>query len=291
MTQDWKRDIRSLVGDIVARRHEERGTVTRWLAPIVGFASAADPLFERSKRAVSPTHALPGDLLPGTKTVIVWFVPFERSVAVSNIPGTAVSREWATAYVETNVLLAAIGARLVELLEAGGHAASSPPPTHQFDRTRLVSDWSHRHAAVAAGLGAFGHNNMLITEAGCCGRLGSLATTLDVEPDPRSGTEACLHRCGAPCLRCVRRCVNDALHEDGFDRFRCYAMCLANGEAHRDLGTADVCGKCLVGVPCSFADPVAAAAKAKAAGGPSGTPGPSGAPSPFSAPGQADRAS
>ena len=85
--------------------------------------------------------------------------------------------------------------------------------------------------------------------------------------------------------------MNDALHEDRFDRFRCYAMCLANGEMHRGPGTADVCGKCLVGVPCSFADPVAAAAKAKAAGGPSGTPGPSGAPGPFSAPGQADRAS
>ena len=273
MRQDWKQDIRREIGDIVARRHEEHGTTTRWLAPLVGFASAADPLFVRSKQAVSPTHALPGDLLPSAKTVIVWFVPFERSVATSNIPGTAVSREWATAYVETNVLLAAIGARLVELLETRGYAASSPPPTHQFDRTRLVSDWSHRHAAVAAGLGAFGHNNMLITEAGCCGRLGSLVTTLEVEPDARSGAEACLHRSGAPCLRCVRRCVNDALHEDGFDRFRCYEMCLANGEVHRGLGTADVCGKCLVGVPCSFTDPVAAVGWTKAAGGPSSASG------------------
>jgi epoxyqueuosine reductase QueG len=279
MRQDWKRDIRREIEGIVALRHEERRTATRWLAPLVGFASAADPLFVRSKQAVSPTHALPGDLLPGAKTVIVWFVPFERSVATSNIPGTAVSREWATAYVETNVLLAAIGARLVELLETRGHEASSPPPTHQFDRTRLVSDWSHRHAAVAAGLGAFGHNNMLITEAGCCGRLGSLVTTLEVEPDVRSGAEACLHRSGASCLRCARRCVNDALHEDGFDRFRCYEMCLANGEVHRGLGTADVCGKCLVGVPCSFTDPVAAVGWTKAAGGPS------------SASGQGDRAS
>ena len=119
-----KQAIRDEIEGIVARRHEERRTATRWLSPIVGFASAADPLFERSKQAVSPTHALPGDLLPGAKTVIVWFVPFERSVALSNIPGSAASREWATAYVETNVLLAAIGARLVELLQAG---ATRPP--------------------------------------------------------------------------------------------------------------------------------------------------------------------
>jgi epoxyqueuosine reductase QueG len=98
---------------------------------------------------------------------------------------------------------------------------------------------------------------MLITPVGCCGRLGSLVTTLEVEPDARSGAEACLHRSGTPCLRCMRRCVNDALHWDGFDRFRCYQMCLRNGEVYRGLGTADVCGKCLVGVPCSFTDPVA----------------------------------
>jgi epoxyqueuosine reductase QueG len=255
-----KQVIRAEIEAIVERRHEERRTLTRWLAPLVGFADAADPLFERSRQAVSPTHALPRNLLPGALTVIVWFVPFERLVALSNIPGPAASREWATAYVETNVLLAAIGARLVAFLHAHGHEAVSPAPTHRFDRTRLVSDWSHRHAAVAAGLGSFGHHNMLITAAGCCGRFGSLVTTLEVEPDTPRGAEACLHRSGAPCLRCVRRCVNDALREDGFDRFRCYAMCLANGELHRGLGTADVCGKCTVGVPCSFTDPVAARA-------------------------------
>jgi epoxyqueuosine reductase QueG len=256
-----KEQIRAEIEDTVARRHEERRTVTRWTTPLAGFASADDPLFALSKQAVSPTHALPGDLLPGAKTVIVWFVPFERSAATGNIPGAEASREWAAAYVETNALLADIGARLVELLQAGGHRAASPAPTHQFDRTRLVSDWSHRHAAAAAGLGAFGHHNMLITAGGCCGRLGSLATTLALEPDARNPGEACLHKAGMPCLRCVRRCVNDALHGDGFDRFRCYAQCRANGERFRDLGKPAVCGKCLVGVPCSFTDPVAAASR------------------------------
>jgi epoxyqueuosine reductase QueG len=274
-----KQEIRAEIEDIVARRHEERGTTTRWLTPLVGFASASDPLFAQSKQAISATHALPADLLPGAKTVIVWFVPFERSVASSNVPGSTASLEWATAYVETNVLLAAIGARLAELLQARGHAAASPPPTHQFDRTRLVSDWSHRHVAVAAGLGSFGHHNMLISAAGCCGRLGSLVTTLETEPDARGGAEACLHRSGASCLRCVRRCVNDALHADGFDRFRCYEMCLRNGELHRGLGTADVCGKCLVGVPCSFTDPVAAVAQAKRRDPPFSASGQSGRPS------------
>ena len=57
------------------------------------------------------------------------------------------------------------------------------------------------------------------------------------------------------------RCVGDALSAERFDRKRCYAVCLHNEERHRELGKADVCGKCLAGVPCSFVDPVRAASR------------------------------
>ncbi len=49
----------------------------------------------------------------------------------------------------------------------------------------------------------------------------------------------------------------------GFDRFRCYDMCLKSGEQFEDLGLADVCGKCVVGLPCSHCDPVAVKRAAK----------------------------
>lgn len=42
-----------------------------------------------------------------------------------------------------------------------------------------------------------------------------------------------------------------------FDRFRCYDMLLKNVERHSEVGYADVCGKCLVAVPCSHTNPVA----------------------------------
>jgi hypothetical protein len=32
-------------------------------------------------------------------------------------------------------------------------------------------------------------------------------------------------------------------------------MCLENAEHHKNIGYADVCGKCVVGLPCSFKDP------------------------------------
>jgi hypothetical protein len=49
--------------------------------------------------------------------------------------------------------------------------------------------------------------------------------------------------------------VNEALFEERFDRARCYAQCLENGENFRVLGKAAVCGKCVVGLPCSFGIP------------------------------------
>ena len=251
-----KDTIRREIEGFVSQYQERHETETRWREPLVGFASAADPLFVRLKTVVSPTHALPEDLLAGARTVIAFFIPFERFVAQSNIEGVLVSKEWAKAYIQTNELIAAVCRHMKGLMESEGHSVVVTPPAHNFDREKLMSDWSHRHVAFAAGLGSFGLNNMLITRRGSCGRLGSFLTTLGVVPDGRAVAEACLHRAGRSCARCVERCVNGALSGRGFDRKRCYARCLENGISFKTMGKADVCGKCVVGLPCSFTDPV-----------------------------------
>jgi epoxyqueuosine reductase QueG len=251
-----KEEIRAEIVGFVARHGGERGTETRWRRPLAGFASAADPLFARFRSVVSPSHFMPGDLLPGARTVIAFFVPFEPGTARANLAGRLAAREWAMAYIETNALIAELGAHLAAMLESRGHGAAATPATHNFDERTLVSSWSHRHVAWAAGLGAFGLNNMLITAQGCCGRLGSVLTTLELEADPAPAAEACLHKRGFPCGACARRCVNEALFEDRFDRGRCHAICRENGENFRPLGKATVCGKCVVGLPCSFAIPL-----------------------------------
>ncbi len=250
-----KESISAEIARFVDGYAEERKTETRWRRPLVGFASAADRLFERFRDVVSPTHRVPTDLLPAARTVVAFFIPFERSVARSNLAGSAASRAWAVAYIETNRLVAAVGAHMTGFLESRGFPVALTPATHNFDEKRLVSDWSHRHVAYAAGLGTFGLNNMLITREGCCGRLGSFVTTAEVQPDRRPSTEACLRKRGFACARCAARCVNEALFVDRFDRHRCYAKCLENGRAFALLGKADVCGKCVVGLPCSFRVP------------------------------------
>lgn len=231
-------------------------TETEWRMPLLGFASADDSLFPELKRVVSPDHALPKDLLSNARTVVAFFLPFSKRIAQSNNPGRLASKEWAQAYIETNTLIEAIGLYMKQHIESAGYDVAMTPPTHNFDPQELVSDWSHRHVAFITGLGMFGLNNMLITESGCCGRIGSFVTSLGLPGDHRSNDEACLFHYNGSCTRCTSRCVNGALFTDHFDRYNCYQMCLENEEKHQSTGKADVCGKCLVDVPCAFVNPV-----------------------------------
>lgn len=225
---------------------------TGWKEPLVAYARADDPLFARLKEIVSPTHALPCDLLGKAETVITYFLPFQDQVTESNNKGLYSSETWALSYIETNKLIAALNRHLQELFIEKGYKAVYVPATHNFDQKTLLSDWSHRSAAFIAGLGTFGLNHMLITKKGCCGRIGSLVTDLTLEPHQRPGGEYCLHKAGGSCGHCVKKCVNGALKIETYDRHKCYEMCLLNAKRLRDLESiTDVCGKCLVGLPCS----------------------------------------
>ena len=252
-----KTAIRAEIEHFVSTYQHEKKTRTGWATPLIGFASAADPRFSELKNAVSPTHALPHDLLDEAASVVAFFLPFEKTLSKSNREGRFASEDWAVAYIETNQLIHDLSVRMKAFLEERGFATHIIPATHNFDKKKLISDWSHRHVAKIAGLGNFGLNNMLITERGCCGRVGSFITAASFEPDPPSEEETCLYHYDQSCGLCAARCVNGALQLDRFDRHRCYEMCLLNQDRFESLGTADVCGKCVVALPCSHTNPVA----------------------------------
>ena len=188
--------------------------------------------------------------------MVVFFLPFSPALGKANgeKKGLA-SRDWAEAYVETNLLIRKIGSHLARCLRGAGHAALATPATHNFDEEKLVSSWSHKHVGYIAGLGTFGHHHQLITEAGCCGRLGSLLTTMEIPATHRPREEWCLEKAGRPCLACVSNCRYGALFETRFDRQACYRQCLTNDAHYSDLPLVDVCGKCACEVPCSHKIP------------------------------------
>ena len=227
-----------------------------WEEPLVGFADAKDPLFLKLKGAVSPSHSMPHDLLEDAQTVIVYFLPFDKDIPKKNRYHRHASIEWAQAYIETNRLIVHINNGLSDRLSQKGFKTKIMPPTHNFDKQKLISDWSHRHIAYVAGLGKFGIHNLLITDRGCCGRLGSIVTNMEIAVTKRTNREYCLHKYNRTCKICVKKCVTEALQADSFDRHKCYRMLLENSEIFLDEGLADVCGKCISIVPCSFHNPV-----------------------------------
>ncbi len=255
-SRDHEKKIQKLMEGFVRDYGSRPSVRSPWKKPLVAIADASDPLFEELKRAVSPTHLMPHDLLPGSTCVITFFIPFDRSIPRSNRGGSFSSKEWAHAYVETNALIADLGQYLAGKIEEAGHRAATLPATHNYDPITLTSDWSHKHVAYIAGLGDFGLHHLLITEKGCCGRLGSLVTTLPLRSTPRRERPFCLYRLNRSCLRCVSNCVFGALRETAYDRQRCSDICSENDRYHHELSSTAICGKCACTVPCSFTNPV-----------------------------------
>ncbi len=248
--------VEAWIRDFVAEYPAHNDVETRWQAPRVGVASARDPLFRQFIHVNHGGHLLPQELLPEAYSVIVLYVPFTEELHRENYQAEHYcSRSWAMAYLETNRLISDTTEHLREKLQERGNTAALIPPTHNFDRKTLVSDWSHRHAAYAAGLGRFGLHNLLITPQGCTGRLGSLITDLEIEPSPVPDHEYCLHKAGKVCQKCVERCEFGALRSDGFDRFACHRQCRVNDRHHLDLALTEICGKCSAMVPCSVVNP------------------------------------
>ena len=248
--------ILKIITDYVAAYPLQHKRVDAWQQPLVGFSRADDEFFTKLKEVVSPTHATPVELFAKARSVIVYFLPFIKEIPKSNKNGQTASTEWASAYVETNKMIVALNQHLKAFLADQGYESRLLPPTHNFDPQSLISDWSHKHVAYIAGLGDFGYHHQLITEKGVGGRLGSLITEAPLKPTLRSGATFCLNRFDGSCQVCRRRCPVDALKKEKLGRHECYDLLLKNAELYAHLGLADVCGKCVSIVPCSFLNPV-----------------------------------
>jgi epoxyqueuosine reductase QueG len=253
---DSTRGLRELITETVCSVVADADTVTPYRTPLVGFASARDPRFGDLNLHIGPCQMLPTDLLPEARTVISYFVPFgEQVVEANRSRRSRVATEWAVAYIETNALLVRVCEALSRTLEGLGYRAAAEPPTGKFDRKTLKSCWSHKSVAVIAGLGTFGLHHMVITEAGCAGRFGSLVTNAEIAPGPRSVRQYCAHLRGETCEDCVSMCPVGALDGEGkINTGICWDRCTAVADRIGGEQRAEVCGKCAVG-RCALESP------------------------------------
>ncbi|MDA3915655.1 MAG: epoxyqueuosine reductase [Deltaproteobacteria bacterium] len=246
--------------DYIAAYPEKYNQIDIWGEPVMACAPA-DIRFQRLKEIIVPDHALPQDLLPGARTVIVWFIPFKPHIQLDNTGGKYPSLSWGRAYPSTNDMINRAGNSMQEMIENIGGKAALTPATHNFDKKRLVSLWSHKHLGHLIGLGRYGTNCQFITPVGCSGRMGSLVTDLDLGDHPLvTAEELCLVKAGKKCGKCIKTCPINALSEKGMDRAACYARLRENYHMLMKPDglpdNTDVCAKCQVGMPCSLKSPL-----------------------------------
>lgn len=252
--------LRDFARDFVAAEPQRMQAQGWWQSPLL-VSAPVDARFGRLAQIAAEDHLHPTDLLADARTVIVFFIPFVKRLVKGNKAGSRPTRDWGVSYVETNDLIDRLSKALQNLLQQWGYQSGLTPATHNFDDVKLMARWSHKHLGYLAGLGRFGVHNLLITPAGCAGRLGSLVTNAVIGDHPLMSSEhACLLKAGKECGKCIQACPIDALAVDGFERRGCWDRLNQNRRElfyFADLPeSTHVCGKCAALMPCSFVNPV-----------------------------------
>ncbi len=245
-------------------------------APVIKYASADDPLFEQYKTIIGSGHLTPreffelefgsGSYRGGTVISIV--LPIGEELRKSNRPQTsAPSKAWALFNMESASIVQALADDVTAYLSELNYRTICPVKNSGFYKVAgFVSNWSERHIAYAAGQGAFGINEGLITERGIAVRFVSLITELPLAPDIRTAkeyTEYCLFLSKGTCGACMKRCPANAVSPDGHDKLKCWNT--AYGEKSRQLAQSyggdgkqvAGCALCQTSVPCEYRIPTA----------------------------------
>jgi epoxyqueuosine reductase len=155
-----------------------------------------------------PKEGRPLDYLPKAKSVFVCALKIPDAIIEVaghyEEPGKTLGPYMWYGYVTLNWDLSSAARRLVRFLEAKGFKGLPFPPTGLLYKYGSRADFSHRHAAVAAGLGEFGFSGLLLTpEFGPSQRLVSVITDAPLKASPMyHGPKLCRpDSCGYACIK------------------------------------------------------------------------------------------
>jgi epoxyqueuosine reductase len=165
-------------------------------------------------------------LCPNAKNVIVFATIFPQSV-LDACPENSRSARFTlhNLYAEGGN----ISIKLSRFLERNGYRGviipAYLPVEMSYETFGLKGDLNLKHAAVEAGLGSRGINDLLITEKfGPRVRLFGVITDADLEPTPKDKKEIC-----SKCNACIDSCPSGAISEAGCDPKLCSPYAMKNG--------------------------------------------------------------
>lgn len=195
-----------------------------------------------------PKKHHPTNYLPEAKSAITVGFHLNQG-SILNLPESRNS--YMLEFNTINQKLNTINYRISSFLEEKGELALGAPGTASIgDAKRLAADFSHRHIAVAVGLGKFGVNNLILTpDYGPRVRFTTIITTAKLSPVVSKAEKLCTE-----CLKCVEACPANALDgwEDNYspqkgwriDKEKCYHHIFVKLAGKR-------CGLCIKACPFS----------------------------------------
>ncbi len=245
---------------------KQNGAALVGIAPVERFSGA-------------PQGHQPEDFVPGARTVIAMVMKIPNTI-IRNIPSPYYER---FGYHDLNAHLRKLAYQVSIFLEEQGYEAFPLDPSvdersrkvevlkeEPVPQVRILGDFSHRHALVAAGLGEISAASMAVVPGmGPRIRLVSVITTAPLEPTPEREKKERFNICRPEqCgLKCSQKCPGKALPGDGtVDHFRCrkyrnpalytleFFKNIAEGKragrplspaAARDTGGGLTCGICI----------------------------------------------
>jgi len=247
--------------------------------PLVGFADGDDAIFQDYKKIIDDSHLTPREALetglrekgiaPGSAvhlSIISFILPISLATRLSLRRESEVpSLRWNHTRFQGQDLINELSRRIISLIEGRGFHAVAPEigKSFVFKQTSqgIISNWSQRHVAYAAGLGTFSLNDGFITARGMAIRCGSVVTDMELPANPRTYKNHlanCLFYRSGSCGRCIQRCPAGALTEKGHDKVKCQEYVFnttkqklrQSGSFEGFIGYYPACGMCQTKVPC-----------------------------------------
>lgn len=172
----------------------------------------------------APEKHHPADVCRDARTVVVFGIAVTRGVLSS--PGYnlhALHRSYHTIYRRLDEL----GMAVCNLIENKGGCLAVPVPSYAPMVFHGMEPWgiiSLKHAAVKAGLGAFGRSGQVYhPEFGARLRLGAVVTSAEMPGDPVTEADPCPNHCTA----CLKSCPGGAFDQsEKFHKLNCLSYAI-----------------------------------------------------------------
>jgi len=249
------RNLEKEIENIIIREIEDLNRPDLCRGPIVAYSCSKDERYSQLKEIIGEWHLGPSGHLPDAESVISYFIPFTEGVIRESKMLKENAPLWAEAYVVINSYIDHINESVSNYLVKSGYSAKAIRATHNYDPKDMKSAWSHRSAAVIAGIGSFGANRVVITNKGSGGRFCTILTSAPLKTSEAQVEVKCLYLKKGSCGLCFRICPVNALSPDLIDKYACQEKLIKNGqELRQSLApvVADTRGKCITVCPYAY---------------------------------------